>query len=902
MCSLRFRAILAVLAMATVLPFSSLAAETDPSTPSKLEHALARLADEGFSRADLALMQQGLIEGSWDGSFGTAGAAPGAVMDLVTDGEGRVYLAGSFLTAGGQPSPTIAMWDGNRWHPLGTDSSPGIVLALAVTPDGTLYAGGQFTEIRGVAAKGIAMWDGSSWAQVGSGLDNLIETSFGTNEWVAAMEVGPDGTLYVGGGFTSINGVSVNNIAQFDGTTWSAMGNGINGNAPTFGGGVQTISVVGPDMIYAGGKFGETNTHGEFFETVKFWNGATWQTRAHLTGPIIDIVFDSDTTVFVGGDFSHIRLDFEDGPSEPVGRLIYSESGSGGAGGWQIFGADPNIGVQCTTVCGGPEVFDMKVGSDDNLYVVGDFDAIAGQPVDDAAMLNGAAWTSLGGGVSPGIDDTQGMSIVETAAGFYVGGAFGAVGDLVGVGNIALYTGTAWAPLGNGLTIVPGVGGVVNGLTEGPDGHIYAAGNFAVAGGAATAGVARYDGLRWVGIGTDYTQPRYDVAVGPDTTIYAVGTFLRSDFTSFPVGMWDGTAWVEVGQIATFVNLPPLKIAVNSAGIVYVGGAAVSEINGVPIAGGLEHFVQWDGTEWSVVGGGTDGPVNSIHIDDSDNVYVGGTFDEAGGMAARGIAMWDGSAWSSFGLGFRDNVQAITKGSDGTLYAAGEFESTDFANPIDPNSGTPAKYVAKWDGSAWSQVGNGLNDEVNALAFSPDGILYAAGKFSADGGAGATELNQIAAFDGTNWLPLGGGLNQSGYALHFQNDVGLFVGGDFFVVDGQDAESGTPSGGIGLWRPSGTVAVEEAILPQGSAEILHPNYPNPFRDRTTIPFTVDETARVSVTIYDVIGRHVATLVDRDVAPGTWEVTWEAGDRPAGIYFARLRVGTQTEHRSMTLVR
>jgi hypothetical protein len=109
------------------------------------------------------------------------------------------------------------------------------VTALAVI--GTkLYAGGGFSTAGGVPVNDIAQWDGTSWSALGSGVDGLVY----------AMTVsGTD--LYVGGLFGHAGGVSASSIAKWDGSSWSALGSGAN-NA------VMALAVSGASL-YAGGAF-----------------------------------------------------------------------------------------------------------------------------------------------------------------------------------------------------------------------------------------------------------------------------------------------------------------------------------------------------------------------------------------------------------------------------------------------------------------------------------------------------------------------------------------------------------------------------------------------------------------------------------------------------------------------
>ncbi len=86
---------------------------------------------------------------------------------------------------------------------------------------------------------------------------------------------------------------------------------------------------------------------------------------------------------------------------------------------------------------------------------------------------------------------------------------------------------------------------------------------------------------------------------------------------------------------------------------------------------------------------------------------------------------------------------------------------------------------------------------------------------------------------------------------------------------------------------------------------LSQNYPNPFRGATTIQFQVAEPAHVSLEVYDVLGRKVATLVDEEKAPGTYSVRWtasESGSLASGVYLYQIQMGSFAESKRMVLVK
>ncbi len=84
---------------------------------------------------------------------------------------------------------------------------------------------------------------------------------------------------------------------------------------------------------------------------------------------------------------------------------------------------------------------------------------------------------------------------------------------------------------------------------------------------------------------------------------------------------------------------------------------------------------------------------------------------------------------------------------------------------------------------------------------------------------------------------------------------------------------------------------------------LRGNYPNPVRASTTIEFAIAEQAEVTLEVYDVLGRKVATLVDgKAMTPATYRVQWQANGLPSGTYVYRIEAGSFTASKQMVLVK
>ena len=84
---------------------------------------------------------------------------------------------------------------------------------------------------------------------------------------------------------------------------------------------------------------------------------------------------------------------------------------------------------------------------------------------------------------------------------------------------------------------------------------------------------------------------------------------------------------------------------------------------------------------------------------------------------------------------------------------------------------------------------------------------------------------------------------------------------------------------------------------------LFQNFPNPFNPSTKIKFDVaNQPAETKLVIYDVLGKEITALVNRQLNPGSYEVNWNAADYPSGVYFYKLTAGDFSEVKKMILLK
>ncbi|MFV1981073.1 MAG: hypothetical protein ACC655_07970, partial [Rhodothermia bacterium] len=304
------------------------------------------------------------------------------------------------LVLGQSPEP-VGYWD-NRFGPEdeGGMGANAFVLAAAVHPvTGDVYAGGSFTSAGGVRTFRIGRWNGSEWFPVGGG----------TRGEVRALAFAPDGTLYVVGAFTKVeqtDGTVIDAafIAQWDGTSWSALGRGLSWRT-------QTLAYDARNgYLYVGGDFDfAINADSSIVASAKvvYWDGSNWQPMGRGLVPAFGHVVSTlavDPTsdrVLVGGQL--VRSVFNADSTEIVANGLAVWDGTS----WSTIGS-PESGLGLDEV-----VFD----SGGQIYAGGIFTTIGGQEANSLARYNGNSWESLGGGIENGTVYT----ILPTEGGLFVG-------------------------------------------------------------------------------------------------------------------------------------------------------------------------------------------------------------------------------------------------------------------------------------------------------------------------------------------------------------------------------------------------------------------------------------------------------------------------------------------------
>jgi hypothetical protein len=691
--------------------------------------------------------------GTWRAGFALPGASGmGARVEALVRASDGVYAGGIFVEIAGVRARNVARWTGTTWAPLG-DGVPGWVTAMAVDGAGDLWVAGDLGD--DTTENRLARWDGAAWTFVDGAIDGRVED----------LAVLPDGSIAIVGNFGTVGGVATGSLAVHDDTGWHTVG-------PVGFLGASALLVKDGDLCVAG-AFEEIGALP--VENAACWDGATWTALGvGLPGGVDVLAVGPDGLVYAGG-----TLTFAHYPDFGEFRFGLAVLDAGGT--WTPFDGGVDQGF-ITEVRG-------IAWRGDVMYVTGDFQ-VAGydQPVRAAriARHDASGWKSIGDGVENRIgvylgNLHGGHDLLVDGDTVWLGGIF-SVADGTGATNVAaLGADDTFAAVVPAATTALGISGFPEVVAADADGRIIAGGYFSHAGTVAARNIARLGPAGWEPLGAGLDDSVLALRVRADGTIVAGGNFSASGTTPTPaLAVWNGTAWGPLGGASPDGSVR--AIVEDDAGNLYIGGH-FTHVGSVAAAG----VARWDGTAWTALGAGFDGRVYALAWADGE-LIAGGEFAASGTTAVHGVARWTGTAWAPIGgglVGELDSIGSLAPVAGGFI-AGGQFTVAGTGGLIIPD-------LARWDGTAWQPVGAPLGDvhdlaRVTIVLPYRDGV-FAGGTFDR---AGALTTRHLAWFDGTAWHDLGGGLDDL--------PTGLVVVGDTLWVGGPQIEvGGRVSSGIAAW-------------------------------------------------------------------------------------------------------
>lgn len=343
---------------------------------------------------------------------------------------GRVWSLAYDAATGQASSAPLFRANGINVSSFGLDEANELYFS-GYGPSAKIYriSGGEEEEVQEpttIAVNGVGNWIGMVEGGNGSVSDILID----------------DESVLVVGDFNTIGNLSASNIAQLSANgQWATLGSGTNGP-------VSAIVKNSEGTLFIGGSFSVVD--GVAANNIAMYSNGTWQAlESGTNGPVAALAVDSNDNVYVGGAFE------TSGGLETNNIAVWNK-------GWAALGSTA-LGTNGVN----NEVRSLAIGSNDQVYLGGNFDTAGTVSAPRIAVWNGSTWGTLGQGTSGFV---EALYVADNF--IYAGGSFSlASGNLVNrIGRFNLGT-NRWESLSNGVS------GSVTAIQE-LDGFIYVAGSF----------------------------------------------------------------------------------------------------------------------------------------------------------------------------------------------------------------------------------------------------------------------------------------------------------------------------------------------------------------------------------------------------------------------------------------
>ncbi len=290
-----------------------------------------------------------------------------------------------------------------------------------------------------------------------------------------------------------------------------------------------------------------------------------------------------------------------------------------------------------------------------------------------------------------------------------------------------------------------------------------------------------------------------------------------------------------------------------------------------------------------------------------DYIIVGawGDQDQGALTGSAYIYLYDGSGWNQqTKLTASDAAGGDQFGLDVAI--SGDYAIVGAYGNDDNGENSGSAYIYKRDGTTWSEqqkllAGNGSEfDEFGISVSISDSYAVVGADVTDEEGENSGSAYLFRREDSlwTESLRLTAG---DGKPYDFFG-ISVAVSADHLLIGaGGNDDNGFDAGAAYAFDEYEATSVNESKpIPMDFS--LNQNYPNPFNPVTTFTFTIPSSSFAILSIYDLLGREVATVVNEKLAPGVYTREWDATDQPSGVYFYRIQAGNFMETKKMVLVR
>ena len=600
--------------------------------------------------------------GNIDSTFNIGTGFASNVSTIALQSDGKIIVGGTFTLFNGNSAAYIVRLNSNGSIDTSFNMSTGgfnnFVNTIQIQSDGSILAGGNFTSYKGTTVNRIARLLTNATLDTGFSIGTGFDNSINAN----SMLIQSDGTIIIGGAFSTYNGVTANRIISLnpDGSINSSFNSGTGFNSS-----VNGIAIQYDGTIFAGGNF-TTYNGSTANRVIQLASDGTYinYLNSGVDAAPVTIITDSNTgNVFWGGNFSSYQ-------GSSYNRLVKTDA----------FG---NIDYSFNVGTGFDNtIYILALQSDGKLLVGGSFLFYKGFSCNRFSAFNQDNTINpyFGSYMGTGFNNTVYSTCVQSDGNILVGGAFVTYNGTTATRIARLNT---YAQLDPSFNTGTGFNGQINYLDKDSSGKIYIGGSYTTYKGVATNRIVKLnsDGSpdSSFSIGTGFNNIVNCLLIDePSSNLFVGGGFTTyKGITNVRLAKIDITNGSPITfTIGAGFNNSVLSLALQPDGKLLAAGSFTT-YNGTSILRLARLNI--DGTLDSSFNPSINNQINSIALQSDGKIVIGGTFTVVNGVSRMYLARInpDASLDTSFKPypNINGQIYSVKLQSNGKILVGGAFNS-----------------------------------------------------------------------------------------------------------------------------------------------------------------------------------------------------------------------------------
>ena len=384
---------------------------------------------------------------------------------------------------------------------------------------------------------------------------------------------------------------------------------------------------------------------------------------------------------------------------------------------------------------------------------------------------------------------------------------------------------------------------------------------------------------------------------------------------------YSNSSWSQLGSDIdgeAADDLSGMSVSMNSVGDRVAIGAYGND--GTASEAGHVRVYEYSNSSWTQIGSDIDGEAaddlsgRSVSMNSAgDRIAIGAMYNDGTASDAGHVRVYEysNSSWTQIGSDIDGEAASDGSGRSVSMNSAGDRVAIGASGNDGSGDGAGHVRVYEYSNSSWTQIGSDIDGEAASdgsgysVSMNSAGDRVAIGAPWNDGTASDAGHVRVYEYSNSNWSQVGFDIDGEAAGDYSGTSVSMNSAGDRVAI-GAMYNDGTASdaGHVRVYSLT-ELFIDNRMMPTEYA--IHQNYPNPFNPVTTLRYDIPENAMINITIYDMLGRQVKTLINQTQDAGYRSVIWDATNdygKPvsAGVYLYQIQAGEYMQTKKMVLLK